>query len=106
MDLIGPVPLSKAGNDLILTWVDKMSNMIAVSPLSFKASSSKDLAALTCRHICCRFGLPLVLVHDNDDRFGSSWKELWRLVGTKNRFTTVYNPRIQLNGPIGKSWRI
>ena len=30
MDLIGPVPLSKAGNDLILTWVDKTSKMIVV----------------------------------------------------------------------------
>ena len=36
MDLIGPVPLSKAGNDLILTWVDKTSKMIAASPLSSK----------------------------------------------------------------------
>jgi hypothetical protein len=47
MDLIGPVSLSKVGNDLILTWVDKTSKMIAASPLSSKASSSKDLAALT-----------------------------------------------------------
>ena len=93
MDLIGPVSLSKAGNDLILTWVDKTSKMIAASPLSSKASSSKDLAALTWRHICCRFGLPLVLTHDNDVRFGSLWKELWRLVGTKNSFTTAYNPQ-------------
>ena len=93
IDLIGPVPLSKAGNDLILTWVDKTSKMIAASPLSSKASSSKDLAALTWRHICCRFGLPLVLTHDNDVRFGSLWKELWQLVGTKNRFTTAYNPQ-------------
>jgi hypothetical protein len=47
MDLIGPVPLSKSGNDLILTWVDKTSKMIAASPLSSKVSSSKDLVALT-----------------------------------------------------------
>jgi hypothetical protein len=84
MDLIGPVSLSQVGNDLILTWVDKTSKMIAASPLSSKASSSRDLAALTWRHICCRFGLPLVLTHDNDVRFGSLWKELCQLVGTKN----------------------
>jgi hypothetical protein len=65
MDLIGPVTLSKAGNDLILTWVDKTSKMIAASPLS----------------------------SNNDVRFGSLWKELWRLVGTKNLFTTEYNPQ-------------
>ncbi len=47
MDLIGPVSLSKAGNDLILTWVDKTSKMITTSPLSSKTSSSRDLAALT-----------------------------------------------------------
>ncbi len=47
MDLIGRVPLSKTGNDLILTWVDKTSKMIAASPLSSKVSSSRDLASLT-----------------------------------------------------------
>jgi hypothetical protein len=47
MNLIGPVSLSKVGNDLILTWVDKTSKMITVSPLSSKASSSRDLAVLT-----------------------------------------------------------
>ncbi len=47
MDLIGPETLSKSGNDLILTWVDKMSKMIATSPLSSKVSSSQDLTTLT-----------------------------------------------------------
>jgi hypothetical protein len=94
MDLIGPVRWSKAGNDLILTWVEKTSKMIAVSPLSSKTSSSRDLVVFTWCHICCRFGLSLVLTHDNDVRFGSLWKELWQLVGTKNRFTTTYNPQV------------
>jgi hypothetical protein len=93
MDLIGPVRWSKAGNDSILTWVDKTSKMIAASPLSSKTSSSRDLVVLTWWHICWCFGLPLVLTHDNDVRFGSLWKELWQLVGTKNRFTTAYNPQ-------------
>jgi len=32
--------------------------------------------------------------HNNDVRFASSlWKELWRLVGTKLRFTSSYNPQ-------------
>jgi hypothetical protein len=68
---------------------------VPVEPFSnwAMASSSKDLAALTWRHICCRFGLPLVLTHDHDVRFGSLWKELCRLVGTKNHFTTAYNPQ-------------
>jgi hypothetical protein len=33
-DSIGPVSLSKDGNDLIWTWVDKTSKMITTSPLS------------------------------------------------------------------------
>jgi len=94
MDLVGPLPLSRAGNAYIVTWVDRTTKMIVAEALKATSTSAVDLARLTFRAICCQYGLPEKLTHDNDVRFASGlWKELWRLVGTKLKFTSSYNPQ-------------
>ena len=68
--------------------------MIVAEALKATSTSAVDLARLTFRAICCQYGLPEKLTHDNDVRFASGlWKELWRLVGTKLKFTSSYNPQ-------------
>ena len=95
MDLVGPLPASRAGNDMFVTWVDRTSKLIVAKAFKEKdGSSAEDLAKMTFEAICCRFGLPVSITHDNDRRFVSSlWKHLWRLVGTKLKFTSSYNPQ-------------
>lgn len=93
MDLIGPLPKSRSGNDLIVTWVDRTSKLIVAKALRQGNSSAKALAELTFDAICCRFGLPARITHDNDVRFRSLWKELWRLLNTKISCTSAYNPQ-------------
>ena len=93
MDLIGPLPKSRSGNDLILTWVDRTSKLIVARALRQGNSSARVLADMTFEAICCRFGLPARLTHDNDVRFRSMWKELWRLLNTKITCTSAYNPQ-------------
>jgi hypothetical protein len=82
MDLIGPLPKSRNGNDLIVTRVDRTSKLIVAKALRQGNSSAKVLAELTFEASCCRFGLPGRLAHDNNVRFRSLWKELWRLLNT------------------------
>ena len=92
MDLIGPLPASKKGKTWIVSWVDRMSKTIVSAVTADKDMSSEAIALLTICKICCRFGLPLNLTMDNDIKFVSSlWKSLWRLCGTKLRFTSRYN---------------
>lgn len=94
MDLIGPMPLSRTGNAWIVTWVDRTTKLIVAEALKAGDTSAADLARLTFRAVCCQYGLPEKLTHDNDVRFASGlWKELWRLVGTKLKFTSSYNPQ-------------
>jgi hypothetical protein len=93
MDLIGPLPKSRSGNDLIVTWVDRTSKLIVARAIRQGNSSAKALAELTFEAICCRFGLQARLTHDNDVRFRSLWKELWRLLNTKITCTSAYNPQ-------------
>jgi len=94
MDLIGPMPRSKDGNEWIVTWVDRTSKKIVAAAAAHKHTSAKNLAKLTFKEICCRFGLPQNLTMDNDVRFVSSlWKSLWHICGTKLRFTSSYHPQ-------------
>jgi hypothetical protein len=55
--------------------------------------SGKDLAELTFAEICCNYGLPARLTHDNDVRFKKFWRSLWTLVGTKITATAAWNPQ-------------
>jgi len=92
MDLIGPMPRSKDGNEWIVTWVDRTSKTIVAAAAAHKNISAEDLAKLTFKEICCRFGPPQNLTTDNDVRFVSSlWKSLWLICGTKLRFTSSYH---------------
>jgi len=88
MDLIGPMPRSKDGNEWIVTLVDRTSKT------AHKHTFAEDLAKLTFKEICCQFGLPQHLTMDNAVRFVSSlWKSLWHICGTKLRFTSSYYPQ-------------
>jgi len=94
MDLIGPLPKTKQGHEWIVTWVDRTSKTIVAAAAKEGSTSAQDLAIMTFREICCRFGLPATLTMDNDVRFVSSlWKSLWHLCGTKLKFTSSYNPQ-------------
>ena len=66
MDLIGPLPVTKAGNECIVTFVDCTSKTIAAAAAQTAGKSAKNLAFLTFTNICCRFGLPVNLTMDND----------------------------------------
>ncbi len=74
-------------------WIELQESKTIVSrALKESASTSQDLARLTFEEVCCRFGIPERLTHDNDVRFKTMWQELWRLIGIKLVFTSSYNP--------------
>ena len=84
----------KLGHEWIVTWVDRKSKTIVAAPVHSDRTSAEDIAALTFKEISCRFGLPLTLTMDNDVRFvGAVWRALWKLCGTKLKFTSSYNPQ-------------
>ena len=66
-----PLPKSRSGNDLILTRVDRTSSLMVACALLQGNSLTKVLTDMTFEDICCRFGLPARLTHDNDVRFRS-----------------------------------
>ena len=76
-----------------MTWVDRTSKLIVARAIRQGNSSAKVLANLDFESICCCFGLPARLTHDNDVSFRSMWKELWLLFNTKITCTSAYNPQ-------------
>ena len=90
MDMIGPLPTTKLGNNWIVTWVDRITKTIVAAAAA--APTSKETLRLTFREICCRFGLPLNLTMDNDVQFNNGlWKSLWKMCGSKLTFTSSYH---------------
>jgi len=93
MDMIGPLPTTKLGNNWIVTLVDWTTKTI-VAAAAAAPTSKGTLARLTFREICCCFGLPLNLTMDNDVRFNNGlWTSLWKMCGSKLKFTSSYHPQ-------------
>jgi len=93
MDMIGPLPTTKLGNNWIVTWVDRTTKTI-VAAAAAAPTSKETLARFTFREICCRFGLPLNLTMDTDVRFNNGlWTSLWKMCGSKLKFTSSYHPQ-------------
>jgi len=92
MDMIGPLPTTKLGNNWIVTWVDWTTKTI-VAAAAAAPTTKETLARLTFWEICCLFGLPLNLTRDNDVQFNNGlWKSLWKMCGSKLKFTSSYHP--------------
>ena len=93
MDLIGSLSKSRSGHEWIVTWVDRTSKMIVAAAVKTGQSSGRELADLMFTQICCCFGLPAKITHDNDVRFKNVWRDIWRRLGTKIACTSAYDPQ-------------
>jgi len=86
IDMIGPLPTTKLGNNRIVTWADQTTKTI-VTAVAAPPTSKETLTRLTFREICCHFGLLLNLTMDNNVRFNNGlWKSLWKMCGSKLKF--------------------
>jgi hypothetical protein len=92
MDFIGPLPLTKNGNNFILVVVDKLSKM-AHYIATHTNITAEGVAKLIFKHIVRYHGMPSSIVSDRDTRFTSSfWQELWKILGTKLNMSTSFHP--------------
>jgi hypothetical protein len=98
MDLISPLPKSRVGHEWIVTWGDCTSKLILAAAVKTGQSSEQDLADLMFIQICCRFGLPTKITHDNDVLFKHVWHDICQCLSTK------FCGRIRRNGRIVRCW--
>ena len=94
MDFITDLPLSRSFNG-VFTVLDKLTKWVKLIPMVMWEGKLSVLSAvhLFFNHIVCSFGVPLVVLHDLDPRFTSSfWTTLWELLGTRVSLSSSYHP--------------
>ena len=93
MDYLGPVPMSKGGNDMILIAVDRLTKM-AHFILTTTKVTAKETAELFLRYIFQYHGLPDNIISDRDPKFTSHfWKSLHEILGIKLLMSTAEHPQ-------------
>ena len=97
IDILGPLPRTRAGYIYILVITDRYSKMTAVHPL-------RNITALTCAKAFCeewvfKYGQPALLLSDRGTQFVSQFfNHVCSILGIRQAFTSAYHP--QTNGQV------
>jgi hypothetical protein len=93
MDFIVQLPVTKAGFDAIVVFVDTFSKMVHLAPTKTTASAP-DTARIFFDQVIKLHGLPKSIVSDRDAKFTSKfWKSVFHTMGTKLAMSTAFHPQ-------------
>ena len=97
MDILGPLPKTKKGNEYLLVICCRFSKLTQVIPL--RTISSYNLAVAFCSHWVFKYGTPRHMTLDNAQYFTSKFfQAVCRHLGVSNKYVTTYHP--QSNGQV------
>lgn len=93
MDLITDLPVTKHGNDAIVTFVDRLSKQVHFAATTKKVDAP-ELATIFRQTVYKYHGMPKAIITDRDERFLSRfWQALFAVVGTELKYSTAYHPQ-------------
>jgi hypothetical protein len=93
VDLIGPLPRTKHGNEHALVVVDTCSGWTEIFPLRGSQATNKGCVEKMLS-VFCRFGFPRLIVSDNGTQFATElWVSVMRKLNATAIFTTPYHPQ-------------
>lgn len=92
IDLIGPLPRSKKGNNYILVIIDVFTKFTLLHPIN-KPTSNKVIQFLE-EQVFLMFGVPFVAIQDNGSQFISKkYKQLLKDYDVRPWYTASYHPQ-------------
>ena len=92
IDLVGPLPKTKAGHEHILVCVDSFSRWVEAFPLHDQSATT--IARVLHDEIFCRFGAPVSIVTDRGRNFLSKLvNAVCEIYKVSRHMTASYNPR-------------
>ena len=93
MDFITHLPATRAGHTQIVVFIDRLSKLVHLAPLSSDASA-KDVAECFMHTVFRAHGVPAQIVSDRDAKFTSAfWKAFTTLLGTQLAMSTAFHPQ-------------
>lgn len=91
-DLVTDLPPSE-GYTAVAVFVDRLTKYCVFVPCT-KQVTARQYARMFFDNVFSRFGLPESIISDRDPRFtGAFWSELFRIVGTKLKYSTAHHPQ-------------
>ena len=93
MDFITCLPVTPAGNDTLVVWVDRLTKYVVVQPCKLTLDAA-GFAQLTVDHIISKHGMPESFVSDRDVRFTSDfWTSLTKICGGRLKMSSAFHPQ-------------
>ncbi|GJS05207.1 reverse transcriptase domain-containing protein [Tanacetum coccineum] len=93
MDFITKLPKTKSGHDTIWVIVDRLTKSAYFLAMR-EDYSTERLAKLYIDEIVARYGIPVLIISDQDGRFTSlCWQTVQRDLGIRLDMSTSYHPR-------------
>lgn len=103
MDVVGPLPVTRMGNEYVLTIQDLLTKYSLAIPL--KRTTAIDISEAFVKNFIARFGAPRALLTDQGANFRSSFmKAIARKFRIKMYQTSAFYP--QSNGSIERSHHV
>ena len=100
MDIVGPFPLTEAGNKYILSLQDDLTRFWQV--YAIPDHEAETIAKVLTNNFLCRFSIPKIILTDQGPEFVSKlMAEIARLFKIKKIQTTPYRP--ESNGALERS---
>jgi|SRR5437762_1816984 len=94
MDYLGPIPMSKNGNNMILIAVDRLTKMAHFIPTSTTEVTAKEMAELFLRYVFQYHGLPDNIISTHDPKFTSHfWKALHKILEIQLLMSMAEHPQ-------------
>lgn len=91
INAIGPLPRSSGGKKHIVLAIDYLTRWVEAKAV--REVNAKVVASFIYDQICCRFGVPLVLISDRGQGFQSELVEALVEMGIQHRFSSPYHPQ-------------
>ncbi|RVW76719.1 Gag-Pol polyprotein [Vitis vinifera] len=95
MDIVGPLPTAPAQKKFLLVATDYFSKWVEAE--AYASIKDKDVTKFVWKNIVCRFGIPQIIIADNDPQFDSiAFRNFCSELSIRNSYSTPRYP--QSNG--------
>ena len=92
LDIVGPFPKAVGNKRYLLVYTDYFTKWVEAEPLV--NIRDVDVKRFIWKNIVTRFGVPYVLISDNDLQFDSkAFRKYYSDLGIKNRYSTSAYPQ-------------